>query len=57
MSSALVHAAVVAEGWGRNREKAIGTAEALIKAVMKQNVAADTGERPNGHVPIAFRAI
>lgn len=48
MSSALVHAAVVAEGWARNREKAVGTAEALIKAVMKQNVDADTGEHPNG---------
>lgn len=49
MSSAVVHAAVVAEGWARNREKAIGTAEALIKDVMKQNLAADTC--PNGTRP------
>lgn len=57
MSSTLVHAAVVAEGWARNREKAIGTAEALIKAVMAQNLAADTGEpneaRPH-HIPTAM---
>lgn len=51
MSSAVVHAAVVAEGWARNREKAIGTAEALIQAVMKQNVAADTGDRQDGARP------
>lgn len=51
MSSALVHAAVAAEGWARNREKAIETAEALIQAVMKQNLDADTGERLNGARP------